>query len=369
MLLSASTQTTLAYFPVHYNDARDRFRALARHRGAKVTPYPITAAGPDGQALTIDTAYLGAAQPRRLLILCSGTHGVEGFAGSALQQQWLEGFTAARQPAHAGCLLIHALNPYGFAWLRRTNENNVDLNRNALERFPGPSNSAYRRLDAWLNPPSAPKFPELFLLHGAVLAVRHGFASLQQAVVEGQYEFPRGLFYGGERVEESIEVLRKILSDDAWSDIERVVMIDLHTGIGRFATYKLMVDAAPDSEPYRDMTKWFGSESLASNRPADSIAYRVSGGLNEQVTRLFAPRPVYAAVLEFGAAPPVRTLAALRRENRAYHYASATGRVLQQAREELRTVFCPSASEWRTQVLADGARVLAQAERACFTPK
>ena len=29
-------------------------------------------------------------------------------------------------------VLVHVLNPYGMAWLRRTNENNVDLNRNFL---------------------------------------------------------------------------------------------------------------------------------------------------------------------------------------------------------------------------------------------
>lgn len=369
MSVSSPLSGAPVLFPADYSEARQRFLTLAQHGGARVAHYPISARGPAEEELAIDTAYFGAVRPRRLFILCSGTHGIEGFAGSALQQQWLERFAAARLPAHAGCLLIHALNPYGFAWLRRTNENNVDLNRNALERFPGPPNPAYRRLDAWLNPPSAPKSPELFLLHGTALAVRHGFASLQQAIVQGQYEFPRGLFYGGDRLQESIKILRNVLADGSWDDVERVVMIDLHTGIGRFATYKLMVDVAPDSEPYREMTKWFGSEALASNRPADSIAYRVSGGLNDQVTRLFAPRPVYAAVLEFGAAPPVRTLAALRRENRAHHYASATGRVLQRAREELRAVFCPGASEWRTQVLADGARVLAQAERACFDSK
>lgn len=369
MYVSSSLPAAPAFFPADYSSARERFLALAQHGGAKVARYPISARAPAEEELAIDTAYFGAARPRRLLILCSGTHGIEGFAGSALQQQWLERVTPAQLPPHAGCLLVHALNPYGFAWLRRTNENNVDLNRNALERFPGPPNPAYRRLDAWLNPPSAPRFPDLFLPHGAVLAVRHGFTSLQQAIVEGQYEFPRGLFYGGDRPQESIEVLRNILADDTWGDVERVVMIDLHTGIGRFATYKLMVDAAPDDESYREMTQWFGRASVASNRPADSIAYRVSGGLNEHVTRLFAPRPVYAAVLEFGAAPPVRTLAALRRENRAHYYAGATEHVLQQAREELRAVFCPNARAWRTQVLADGARVLAQAERACFDLK
>lgn len=367
--MSSSTQPTLAFFPADYGDARERFRALARHAGAKVTPYPINAAGPDGQALTIDTAYIGAARPRRLLTVCSGTHGVEGFAGSALQQQWLQTFDATRPPAGFGCLLIHALNPYGFAWLRRTNEHNVDLNRNALEHFPGPSNPAYRRLDAWLNPLSPPQFADLFWLRGAALIARHGFASLQQAIVEGQYEIPHGLFYGGDRTQASIEILRKILRDDAWTDVEQVMMLDIHTGIGGYATYKLMLDVGPDAEPYRKMVHWFGADSVVSSRPAGSLAYRISGGLTEQVARLYAARPVYAAVLEFGTVPPARALAALRRENRAHHYASGDERVRQQARAELREVFCPAAQAWRARILADGGRVLAQAQTACFDTK
>ncbi|MFX7984992.1 DUF2817 domain-containing protein, partial [Acinetobacter baumannii] len=30
-------------------------------------------------------------------------------------------------------LLVHAVNPYGFAHLRRVNEDNVDLNRNSVD--------------------------------------------------------------------------------------------------------------------------------------------------------------------------------------------------------------------------------------------
>jgi hypothetical protein len=32
-------------------------------------------------------------------------------------------------------VLVHALNPFGFAMLRRWNEEGVDLNRNALFRL------------------------------------------------------------------------------------------------------------------------------------------------------------------------------------------------------------------------------------------
>jgi hypothetical protein len=82
-------------------------------------------------------------------------HGVEGFAGSAVQVAALKGIaaeaatdtTAAAAAAAAASAsgnaastrskpytlcFVHAVNPYGFAALRRFNENNVDLNRNNL---------------------------------------------------------------------------------------------------------------------------------------------------------------------------------------------------------------------------------------------
>jgi predicted deacylase len=50
-------------------------------------------------------------------------------------------------------ILIHALNPYGFAWLRRVNEDNVDLNRN-FRNFSEPlaSSAAYEAIHDALVP-------------------------------------------------------------------------------------------------------------------------------------------------------------------------------------------------------------------------
>jgi hypothetical protein len=53
----------------------------------------------------------------------------------------------------SGLVLIHALNAFGFAWLRRVNEENVDLNRNFHDfTNPLPSSEAYEALHDWLIP-------------------------------------------------------------------------------------------------------------------------------------------------------------------------------------------------------------------------
>ena len=91
--------------------------------------YDIGVSGPAGESLSIDTALLGNPSPENVVIVSSGLHGVEGFFGSAVQLAFIEQHSARRGlPSNAAIILIHALNPFGFAWRRRWNENNVDLN-------------------------------------------------------------------------------------------------------------------------------------------------------------------------------------------------------------------------------------------------
>ena len=55
-------------------------------------------------------------------------------------------------------LLVHAINPHGFAWLRRTTEEGVDLNRNCVGFAPPPANHAYAELaDAFVPPDLGPE--------------------------------------------------------------------------------------------------------------------------------------------------------------------------------------------------------------------
>src|SRR5919198_1002539 len=184
------------YFSESYAVARERWLAAARTRGARIETLPLAAPGPDGSKLGIDIAWLGDSGPERVLVHSAGLHGVEGLAGWAIQLALWERFPVP--PAGAAVIFVHVLNPYGMAWLRRANENNVDLNRNFIEAHaPRPQTSeAYRRLDPLLNPRSAPS-RDAFLLRAGLVALRHGMAPLKQAIAQGQYEFPKGLFYGG----------------------------------------------------------------------------------------------------------------------------------------------------------------------------
>ena len=142
--------------------------------GGRLSALTLTSRGLVGEDLTIDIAWFGTDAPRRAFIHSSGIHGVEAFAGSAIQARWLD--EGVREPpGDAAIVLVHVLNPYGMAWFRRANERNVDLNRNVLDSDEAyiSAPDGYGDLDAFLNPAGLPGF-ELFHLRAGSLILRHG---------------------------------------------------------------------------------------------------------------------------------------------------------------------------------------------------
>src|SRR3989442_7548534 len=119
-----------------------------------------------------------------------------------------------------------------MAWLRRFNEHNVDLNRNFVDsaKYEG-APPAYAKLNSFLNPPSPPA-SDFYFLKAAYLILRYGMPAIKQAVVGGQYAFPKGLFFGGSRIEQGPERYQRFLANRL-SMAERAVAIDVHTGLGK----------------------------------------------------------------------------------------------------------------------------------------
>jgi uncharacterized protein DUF2817 len=339
--------------------ARTAFRELVENTGGRLDGLPLDARGPQGETLGIDIAWFGTAQPRRVVLHSSGIHGVEGFAGSAIQIQALT--ERPRIPDGTALVLVHVLNPYGMSWLRRTNENNVDLNRNAVAdgKYAGaPEN--YSRLDSFLNP-SGPPSRELFLLKTAALVLRYGMPALRQAVAGGQYEFPKGLFFGGKKLEQGLERYQTFLSL-APASVERIVAIDVHTGLGKYGEDTLLADP----KDFEKLKKIFGPQ-ITSSEPQHGPAYRIRGGLDSLISRAVPRAELLFVTQEFGTFSAIKNLHALREENRWHHY--GRGPLDHPSKQALREAFNPDDEKWRSAVLNRGKAVLDQALSAGFSPR
>ena len=165
----------MRYFSDSYVQARTRIRSAFEAYGTWEA-YPIE----HDPQLTIDVARIGPTDAKKLVIVSSGTHGVEGFFGSALQLSVLK--KQMLPPKDTALLIIHAINPFGFANIRRVNESNIDLNRNFMrvdETYSG-ADPGYHKLNGILNPQTPPG-PELFLLRTAFNIARYGFNSLKNS--------------------------------------------------------------------------------------------------------------------------------------------------------------------------------------------
>ncbi len=117
---------TFEAFSSDYETARSRFLAAAKSNNFQILSYPIQTTARDD--LTIDLTIHRGNSSEKIIMISSGLHGIEGFLGSAIQFALLD---SALNP-NISFIFIHALNPYGFKYLRRTNEDNIDLNRNFL---------------------------------------------------------------------------------------------------------------------------------------------------------------------------------------------------------------------------------------------
>jgi hypothetical protein len=346
-------------FPTDYLTARERFRQAAARLGCDVEAYPIAAKGPQGEQLTIDVAIAPGADPQRALVVSSGIHGVEGFLGSAIQYCLLEEWVHAPPPIH--CVLLHALNPFGFAWRRRVNETNVDLNRNLLkegEPFSG-SPQVYAELDGLLNPKCGPSLWKPLAPQLLAALVRYGMPPLKQALATGQYDYPRGLFYGGDRPSRTNEILSTHF--DRWlGSAGQVMHLDFHTGLGSWATFKLLVDQRLSTAQSKRLSDWFGSGSFEVVS-AEGVAYTARGTLGQWCVARNPTRDYVYAAAEFGTYRLLQVLAGLREENQAHHWCDPGDTAVERTKQQLVELFCPRSEQWRSSVLEAGRRIVAQA--------
>ncbi|MFP6687387.1 MAG: DUF2817 domain-containing protein [Polyangiaceae bacterium] len=348
-------------FSPDYRTARTRFRKSAESLGCRHAGVEIGAEGPNGEALTIDFARFGPKDADQLLVVSCGTHGVEGFFGSAVELAMLEQRLPERRlPEGVALLFVHAVNPYGFSHIRRVNEDNIDLNRNFMldgDAFEG-ADPGYTAFDSMLNPTSPPGGVDPFVLRAALNIARHGMPAMKNALVQGQYEYPKGLFYGGKGPSASQRILKSELPEWVGS-AQRVVHLDLHTGMGKWETYVLAVSRSIDDPSTRWLKKHFGDDKVEALDP-NGVLYEIRGVLGTWLQSLFGDISYHCMLAEFGTYNPLRMISALRAENRAAHWGSPGDAQFSRAKHGLKEAFAPASASWRDHTVATALELVEQ---------
>jgi len=298
-------------FQHSYAKSRERLLSLTR-RISKTLPVlidsrSINPKGPDGETLAQDFVVFGARKPQQALVISCGTHGVEGFAGSAIQHDFLDNqIQHLRLDSNTAIVILHGNNPYGFAWHRRVTENNVDLNRNFVEQFdPTLVSSDYEKLFDLLNPKDLD--PEREAARWAELqtfVAANGMPRTQKVITEGQYRYPDGMQYGGQAREQSAQNLIDLVAEHL-ADAKKVVWVDIHTGLGESGECELISGMAKDSHVFK-FTQSIWPEATSADS-GESISAPLHGVIDAGMSRAMPPGCQLAMVFpEFGTHPVIR---------------------------------------------------------------
>jgi hypothetical protein len=348
-------------FSATYPQARAKFRDAAQAAGAGLEAVTHPERGREGEALTTDVAWLGHRTAPNVLVTISGTHGAEGFCGSGAQVDWLARGEAARLPPGVAVLIVHAVNPYGFSWLRRVTHENVDLNRNWVDfAAPLPANPGYDELaewvvpDAWTEDAQRRSAREL----GAFARAR-GAAAFQQAISGGQYLHPGGLFYGGAEPSWSRRTQTAIFADYL-GQAGRVGIIDYHTGLGPWGFGERIITDAPGSAGFGRARSWYGA-AVTSPSAGTSTSAPITGDGLEAAPRLLPHAEVTGMAIEVGTLPLDQVLLALRADAWLHAHGDPLSPEAAPIKARVREAFYGDASDWKGMVAGQSLLAVRQA--------
>lgn len=350
-------------YSVGYSILRQRFLAAARRAGATLFEYQHPLHGPDGELLSTDVAYLGERDASKMLVVISGTHGVEGQFGSACQAEWLSANCPWQLPKDTAVLMIHLINPWGTAWGRRVNEDNVDLNRNFIDwESSVPRNEKYAALhEAFVCPewigPRRDHADELFARVKKSLGGHAGIASIVEA---GQYEFPDGMFYGGDGPVWSNRTLNEIVQTFT-RDTSDVIVFDLHTGAGPYGYPALLSVAALDHDGLEWGKSIYGP-ALSIVRTGEGattetgIAATATGYVSQAMRNAMPNSRVLPLVIECGTLEGSVVMEAVQADNWLHLYGTVASPLGQKIKDTLKVAFIPADPEWQRNCLASSLR-------------
>ena len=342
------------HFAQSYAEARQKFIAAAEHAGLDVQSHVHPMLGRDGETLALDVVRDGATDARSLLIISSGCHGVEGFCGSGVQVALLRdaAWQSLAREAGVAVLYLHALNPYGFSWWRRTTHENVDLNRNFHDfSRPLPANPGYDELAALLLPPTWPPSAEVTAAIQC-LAGERGLPWLQAAVSSGQYTHPEGLFYGGINPTWSHVTLRHVLHDHGHA-AQRIAWIDLHTGLGPSGHGERIFACRDEEAALARARAWWGSE-VTSIYDGSSTSAMLTGLMWTAIYEE-CPQAEYTGIaLEYGTVPIMEVIEAPRGDQWLENHPEIDAVAIEQRnaiKQRMRDAFYTDTDAWKQRVL------------------
>lgn len=360
-----------AYSDVFYNSyedirshLKDRVNSL---RADGVTVEVSEHAVDESDDLYIDNIYLPSeSEKKNLVVLTTGVHGMEGYIGSVMLDVFFDEIYPKLDKETTGILIVANVNPYGMKYMRRYNENNVDLNRNFIldwDSFDLSSNKDYSEVKEFLQPEgkigNALWHEVGFYLSLAKEALTKGADKVSDALLTGQYEYAQGVYYGGTGDEISTKYLKGVFNDCLDGEYENIVHIDIHSGYGpRYnmvifnSVFETMTEAETKAAFGYDYVISHDSESFyATTGDTTDFFYRLAQSKSSE-------KELFSTCFEFGTIgdsfiDSILSLKYTVDENRQHWYPTENEISSEVVKENYNELFYPTEKEWREKTVED----------------
>ena len=342
-----------------YLEAREKFIAAAREAGATIHSYQQPGVtGKDGEVLSCDVAIIGPREAQIAGIVISGTHGVEGYCGSAIQHRWLSANSRNLVRDDVCVILVHAANPWAFSHKTRTTENNVDLNRNFISHQRGHDrrNQSYDLLVPFYHATDYGAAECLDAFRSCKAFLDQNGWHIENEMLVGQSHRPDGLFYVGTAPEWANDCFRSIVRDHLTGS-DTIGFIDWHTGVGSYGEIVYLCFDDRDSDEYKTAAAWWALTGSDQDAFAAGTVPNYQGLLCQAVRQELPSAKISGAVIEFGTCDAY----SLFRADRLDRWLRFEGRNdinHDRYRIEYRNACCPDELAWSQLVLTEGPAIM-----------
>lgn len=350
----------LRCFSASVPEATEKFVSACDGAGISYVLHENPCAGPEGERLNCVEARVGPKREAaaRVIFIISGTHGIEAYAGMAIQTEIVRSIGQHDIPEDTALVFIHNMNPWGAAWNRRENENNVDLFRNLVYRHPPfYENPSYEIVEEGINPRhwEGPERERADRILDDFVA-EHGSEALMSIIRCGQHRYPRGMTYHGNCPTWSRLTVEDIIQRHLGAG-QHVVAYDIHTGYGPYGMGQIMTYDQPGSAKHDELERAFGDVHVVG---ADPFLPAHPGAAYDFIPSLMDGGHFVSVPLEFGTYDVTQEFETFRANSFIHNYGDPLSPFGRATSKAYRRLFYPEKEDWKEAVLARGLMIFDQ---------
>lgn len=351
------TKQSVDYFSSTVSKADENFKKTCTFSGVTPIFYTHPESGPNGEELNVGVCRIGPTRSTKCFLIISGTHGIEGYGGAGIQIGLLERYSDFKLPDDTSIVLVHLINPWGTAWNRRENENNMDVFRNFLYHDdPIEPDPLFDIIDDTYDWPNWEKTsPEKKKEKEEKLIKKYGLERLIAAVRQGQHHRSKAMTYHGNKASWSKITLDTIIVRFL-NGSRKIAVMDIHTGFGKYGEGIVMSYEPIDSSKYQRVLGWMKGDLYTPGVDADIPSH--SKNPYSFVEDLIPHSECVAQILEFGTYDPAMSRDIFPDNHYIHNYGDPLSDWGCEVAEKYRKFLYPEEDDWKTGVWKYGKQII-----------